>query len=273
LFMGRTESLEVELQRFPLTGQYFGKLFRQRVGMSSALDTELVGDILAPGNFARLEALVEHLHHISGFGRIFRPGLSESDPDGPILAIFAEMDGLRYLVQNGYSDTMVEPAHGGKTPEFTATLDGMRCFIEVKSLQKMESQNRLGTIQGSVYIFAPAPDVLPATAEVDVGVRNTSVVNKLIGRRVRDAVGQIEAKATREGVRDWRGIVVVVATRRRTDLDFWDNICFEALRRSCDRIAEMRPTAKLHAGVFISSDGAWSYIVSRRAFGRVPLIP
>jgi len=264
--MDRTELLEAELDRFPLTGEHFGRLFRQRIEMPSALDTDLVRDILAPGNFARLEALIGDLHHISGFGRIFRPGLSESDPDGPILAIFAEMNGLQYLSQNGYCDVAVELPHGGRTPEFTAQQDGIRCFVEVKSLQRMESQNRLGTILGGVYVFAPAPDVLPLSPEVNVGGRNTAIVFKLIKRKMRDALSQIQAKATGDRIQDWRGVVVVVTTRQRTDLDFWDNVCFEALRQSCDDLAENLPEARLYTGVFISSGGARAY--SPKAFLR-----
>jgi hypothetical protein len=257
--MDRVQRLEAELDGFPLTRRYFGKLFRRRIEMPPALDTELVRDILAPGNFARIEALISDLHHITGFDHIFRLGLSASNPDGPILAMFAEINGLQYLHENGYSDLTVELPRAGRTPEFTAQRDGILYLAEVKSLQIMESQNQLETILGGVYVFAPVPPVLSPHQDIDVGGRNTAMVCKVIKRKIRNALRQIQAKATREGMPYWRGVVLIVTTRRLTELDFWDNVCFDALKQSCDQLARDLPEAGLYAGVFISSGGARVY--------------
>jgi hypothetical protein len=257
--MDRTESLEVELQRFPLTRDYFGELFRQRIAMPVALDTDLVHDILTPGNFSSLEALLRQLHGVGGFVSLFRRGVGDSDPDGPILAIFAELAGLNYLLEQGYVDIDVQPLAGGKICEFAAQLRGERCLIEVKSLQKEEAQNRLGTILGGVYVFSPGSPAGALASDAPVGDRNTAIVYKLIGRKVRDAAAQIQENANREGLHDWRGVVIVTTTRKRADLDFWDNVCFRALKQACAEMACKRAGGKLRTGVFISSRGAQTY--------------
>jgi hypothetical protein len=257
--MDRTESLEVELQRFPLTRDYFGKLFRQRIAMPVALDTDLVHDILTPDNFSSLEALLRQLHEVGGFASLFQRGVGDSDPDGPILSIFAELAGLNYLLEQGYVDIEVQPPASGKTAEFAAQLRGERCLVEVKSLQNDEVQNRLGTILGGVYVFSPPPPPGALASDAAVGGRNTAIVHKLINRKVRDAVVQIEKNATRQGLRDWRGVVIVTTTRKREDLDFWDNVCFGALKQACAEMACKRAGGKLRTAVFISSRGAQTY--------------
>jgi hypothetical protein len=138
--------------------------------------TDLVEDILAPGNFEGLEALLSQLHHVSGFDLLFQRGLGKHDPDEPILAIFAELAALRYLVESGYSDVEVQARGRGKTADFLAQFEGQPSIIEVKALHREESQNKLGTILGGVYVFAPAPPsgrVDPLTA---IGVWNTAIV-------------------------------------------------------------------------------------------------
>lgn len=251
--------LERELRRFPLTHQYFGELFEKRIDMPTALDTDLVDDILTLGNFSRLEAHLRRLHEVRGLVSLFQRGVGESDPDGPILAIFAELEGLSYLLEQSYVDIEVQSPTSGKTCEFAAQLHGERCLIEVKSLQREETQNRLGMILGGVYVFSPAPSPAALANDAAVGDRNTAIVYRLIGRKVRDAVAQIEENAVREGLHDWRGVVILATTRKRTDLDFWDNICFGAVQRACGQMKHRR--AKLRTGVFISSSGAQTYDV------------